>query len=367
MIDHGLQTKKRRIFTIKPQIAPKIAIVLRNELFGGFIIVLIFFLLLLSSCASNATLTQSVLLQHASPASSEKAELLNTKLINNNAVSRQVGSSADYKIGPEDLLEIDVFQVPELKTSARVSAKGYIKLHLVDKIEASGLSVAELESLIAKRLEQYMTEPVVSVFVKEFRSQQVSVLGSVKNPLVYYVTGQKYLLDMLSLAGGLTPEAGTDCIVQTVTGGSTEKNARERIVIDLNELLIKGRTELNIPVHSGDVIQVPRSGIFFVTGSVQAPGEFQLRGKTTLTQALSMAKGLSFEASSSAIKIYRDTGNPQREVLDVDYDSILAGKTLDTELIDRDIIIIGNNPIKVFIKGLGGAINLGAVSLGKGY
>jgi polysaccharide export outer membrane protein len=363
MIDHGMQTQRRRISAI----TPKIAIVLHNELFGGFIIVLIFVLLLLSSCASNETLTQSVLLQHASPAAVDKTELLNAKLINDNAASRQAVSSADYRIGPEDLLDVDVFQVPELKTSARVSAKGYIKLHLVDKIEATGLTVAELESLIAKRLEQYMTEPVVSVFVKEFRSQRISVLGSVKNPLVYYVTGQKYLLDMISLAGGLSPDAGSVCIVQTVTGGSAEKDTRERVVIDLNELLIKGRTELNIPVHSGDVIQVPRSGIFFVTGSVKEPGEFQLRGKTTLTQALSMAKGLSYEALSSDVKIYRDTGNPQREVLSVDYDSVLAGKTPDTALMDRDIIIVGNSPIKTFLKGIGGAINLGAISLGKGF
>ncbi|MBA4372671.1 MAG: hypothetical protein C0402_07375 [Thermodesulfovibrio sp.] len=363
MIDHGLPLQRRKISAIKP----KIAVMLHNELFGGLIVVLIFFLLLLSSCASNEKLTQAVLLQHASPAAADKAELLNAKLINNSTVSRQTVSSADYRIGPEDLLEIDVFQVSELKTSARVSAKGYIKLHLIDRIEAAGLTVAELESLIAKRLEQYMTEPVVSVFVKEFRSQRISVLGSVKNPLVYYVTGQKYLLDMISMAGGLSPEAGLVCIVQTVTGSSTEKNARERIVIDLNELLIKGRTELNIPVHSGDVIQVPRSGIFFVTGSVKEPGEFQLRGKTTLTQALSMAKGLSYEASSSDIKIYRDTGKAQREVLSVDYDSVLAGGTLDTELIDRDIIIIGNSPLKSFLKGIGGAINLGAISLGKGF
>lgn len=344
-----------------------ITTVLHNELFGGFIIVLIFFLLLLSSCASNDTLAQAVLLQHASPATSEKTELLNAKLINNNTVSRQAASSADYRIGPEDLLEIDVFQVAELKTSARVSAKGYIKLHLVDKIEAAGLTVAELESLIAKRLEQYITEPVVSVFVKEFRSQRISVLGSVKNPLVYYVTGQKYLLDMISLAGGLNAEAGSVCIVQTVTGDSPDKESRERIVIDLNELLIKGRTELNVPVHSGDVIQVPKSGIFFVTGSVKAPGEFPLRGKTTLTQALSMAKGLSYEASNSDIKIYRDTGNTQREVLSVDYDAVLAGKNIDTELLDRDIIIIGNSPVKLFLKGLGGAINLGAIRLGTGF
>jgi len=87
-------------------------------------------------------------------------------------------------------------------------------LPLVDKIEAGGLTVSELETVIAKKLEKYVKEPVVSVFVKEYRSQQISVLGSVKDPRVYYATGQKYLLDMLSLAGGLKPDAGSVCIIQ---------------------------------------------------------------------------------------------------------------------------------------------------------
>lgn len=344
---------------------PTIGTILQNELFSGLIIVVIFFLLLLTSCAGTDDRTQALLLKQAAPAATE-TDTLNSELIQQMVQTRKSLSSADYKVGPEDLLEIDVFQVPELKTVARVSAKGYIKLHLVDEIKAEGLTVAELESLIATKLEKYLKEPVVSIFVKEYRSQQISVLGAVKNPQVYYVSGQRYLLDILSLAGGLTQEAGSICIVQTTADASNGNSLREKIVVDLDELLINGRADLNVPVKSGDVIQVPKKGIFFVTGAVGSPGEFQIKSKTTLTEAIGMAKGLRYEASRSDIKIYRDTGKAQREVLTVDYDSVLAGKIPDSELKDKDIIIITENGFKSFIKGIAGTLNFGVFSLGKG-
>ena len=165
-----------------------------------------FILLFLTSCGGSNVISESALLQRTS--SDTKAEKLNVELAQKGSDLKKTFSSADYKIGSEDLLEITVFQANELNTVARVSASGYIKLPLIDKIEASGLTVYELESLICKKLERYLTEPVVSVFVKEYRSQQIAVLGSVKNPGVYYATGQRYLLDLLSMAGGLSPEAG---------------------------------------------------------------------------------------------------------------------------------------------------------------
>ncbi len=344
----------------------KIGIILHNELFGGAIIVLIFFLLVLTSCASNEDLTRAALLKYNSPAPAV-SDTLNGKIVRGSVEAGKGHSSADYQIGPEDLLEIEVFQVPDLKTVARVSARGYIKLPLVDELKAGGETVSELESLIAEKLQKYVKEPVVSVFVKEYRSQQISVLGAVKNPQVYYVAGQKYLLDMLSLSGGLDKEAGSVCIVQTMQRDASGDSSREKIVIDLDELLMNGQAELNIPVHSGDVIQVPKRGIFFVTGAVGQSGEFPLQAKTTVTQALSMAKGLNYEASHSDIKIYRDTGKPQREALSVDYDSILAGKEKDFEVKDKDIIIVSTSGLKSFLRGIAGTLNFGAFSLGKGY
>jgi polysaccharide export outer membrane protein len=305
-----------------------------------------------------------MLLQQAS--SNTKSERLNTVLTQKSIELQKTFSAADYKIGPEDLLEIKVFQASELDTVARVSASGFIKLSLIDKIEAAGLTVYELESLICKKLEKYLTEPVVSVFIKEYRSQQIAVLGSVKNPGVFYVTGQRHLLDLLSMAGGLGPDAGDVCILQRPSGNNHQDNQQsEKTVIDLDQLLIKGNFDLNIPLYSGDVVHVPQAGIFFVDGAVQSPGSYQLKNKITFTQAIGMAKGLKYEAVHSDMKIYRDNGKPEREVIPIDYDSVLAGKSLDIEIKDKDIIVVARSGFKSLIQGLSASLSFGIFSLGK--
>jgi polysaccharide export outer membrane protein len=209
-------------------------------------------------------------------------------------------------------------------------------------------------------LERYLTEPVVSVFVKEYRSQQIAVLGSVKNPGVYYATGQRYLLDLLSMAGGLSPEAGDICIIQK-TSGANHNNSEEseNLVVDLDQLLIKGNIDLNVALSSGDVIHIPKAGIFFVDGAVNGAGSFPLKGKITLTQALSLAKGLTYEAIRSDVRIYRDTGQPERELITVDYDSILDRKSPDIEIKDKDVIIIASSGIKRFMKGIAAGLSFG--------
>ena len=346
--------------------------VIKNDLIQSLILGLIFITLLLTSCAGTGTQANAVMAKYDPSIKSEnehlaKSERLNTELAQKEKNFRKAYSAADYKIGPEDLLEIDVFQVPELKATVRVSAKGYIKLPLADTIEVSGLSVAELESLISKKLQKFVMEPMVGVFVREYRSQQISVLGSVKDPKTYYATGQKYLLDMLSMAGGLAPDAGSVCIIQrSVKGDSENKEFVEKIVVDLDELLIHGSAELNIPIFSGDVVQVPKSGIFFVDGAVRVPGEYPLKAKLTLTQAIGMARGKDYTAANSEMKIYRDMGNQGKEVISVDYDAVLAGQSPDVLIKDKDIILVDQSTIKRIINTLSGAVNLGAFTIGGG-
>lgn len=338
---------------------------LRNKFSQSIIVLLTFLLFFLSSCAGSPPRPESVLLQQA--VSNTKAEKLNVELVQKGSELKRAFSTADYKIGSEDLLEITVFQAPELNSLVRVSASGYIKLPLIEKIKASGLTVSELESLICKNLEKYLTEPVVSVFIKEYRSQQIAVLGSVKNPGVFYATGQKYLLDLLSMAGGLSQDAGDVCIIQRQGPANNEtqnKENPEKIVIDLDALLIKGNIDLNIPLYSGDVVHVPQAGIFFVDGAVKGPGSFPLKGKITLTQALSMAKGLDFEAVRSGIKIYRDNGKPERELIEVDYDSILNRKSADVEIKDKDIIIVERSGLKGFLGRVATGISFGIFRFG---
>ncbi|MDA8168381.1 MAG: polysaccharide export protein [Nitrospiraceae bacterium] len=273
------------------------------------------------------------------------------------------GVSEDYRIGPEDLLEISVFQIDELKTDTRVSSLGEINVPLAGRVKAAGLTAGQLETLLAGRLRDYLEEPVVNVFIKEYRSRNITVLGAVKNPQVFSVTGRRHLLDMLSAAGGLTDEASSLCSIQrTAEDGSS----RQLITIDLNELLIGGRMELNIPLEAGDVINVPEGGVFFVDGAVESPGSFRIKNGTTVTQAISMAKGMNYEAEKDGIRIYRDTGKPEKEIIKVDYDMILAGKEQDPPVRNNDVIIVPKNGFREFFKNLRSSIYTGFFSIGKG-
>ncbi len=271
----------------------------------------------------------------------------------------------EYRIGPEDLLEIEAYNVEDLKKTVRVNSEGEIALPLVGIIKAGGMTTSELEKEIEKRLDRYVQETVVTVFIKEYRSQRISVVGAVNNPQIYAVTGQRYLIDMLMTAGGLREDAGNICYVIRPGKGDSQRRGTETIVIDLNELLIQGNFNLNIPVFAGDVINVPRGGVFFVDGAVKHPGVFNLTGKITLVQAIVMAQGTSADAVTSDIRIFRDNGNGERNVIKVDYDSIRKGESADIMIAENDIIIVPKSGIKNFFNGFISTIK-GFISFGKG-
>src|SRR4030042_852297 len=221
----------------------------------------------------------------------------------NEAIMMSAASRAktmeDYLVGPEDLLEIEAYNVEECKRTIRVNSQGDIALPLVGVVEVNGKTTTEIEKEIAKKLEQYVQEPAVSVFVKEYRSQKISVVGAVNNPQVYAIAGQRYLIDMLLTAGGIREDAGSICYIIRPSKDESQKSIVETIVIDLDELLIHGNFSLNIPVFTGDVINVPKGGVIFVDGAVKSPGVFSMRGKTTFVNAIAMARGLSSEAKAS--------------------------------------------------------------------
>jgi len=262
----------------------------------------------------------------------------------------------DYILGPDDIIDIDVFEVDELKRTARISSTGFIKLPLVGEVKAAGMTVQELETEIAKRLDRYLQEPIISIFIKEYRSQRITVLGAVKSPQSFTVTQQKFLLDMLSLAQGLSEDAGDICYVQR--GGET-------IIVSLNELLIKGNAQLNIPVFADDIINIPQGGVVFVNGYVKGPGSFPMKGTVTLAQVIAMAKGLSYEANGSDVRVYRNSGTDSMEIIPVDYDAVLDKKIPDLVLKDKDIVIVPANGIKNFFSGFVRAVS-GSIRFGTG-
>lgn len=318
----------------------------------------VFIMLSFTACGGSYSKVQSV----EDLTSRKKTEKMNEALATQ-AITHLEDLSEDYLIGTDDLLEIEAYNVEELKKTVRVNSQGEIGLPLVGIINVKGLTTSGAEKLIAGKLEKYVEETLVTVFVKEYKSQRISVIGSVNKPQVFAVTGQRYMLDMLMMAEGITKDAGSICYIIRPMLKNSSANRSATIVIDLDELLINGNLSLNIPVFAGDVINVPKGGIFFVDGSVRTPGVYTMKGKTNLTQAISMAQGVSDTANLSDIRIFRDNGKGEREVVVADYDAIRTGNQPDILIAENDIIIVPRSGIKNFFSGFLNTIR-GFISFG---
>ncbi len=316
-------------------------------------------LFLLSSCSSSPVAKTASL---SDLATQKKTDKLNEAIMLS-AASQQPAVEEGYLVGPEDLLEIEAYNVDEVKKLVRVNSQGEIALPLAGILNVKGLTTSEIEQLIAKKLEKYVQETVVTVYVKEYKSQRISVIGAVNKPQIFSVTGQRYLVDMLMMAEGVSKDAGSICYVLRPVVKNNPNSRAETIVIDLDQLLIDGNLELNIPVFAGDVINIPKGGLFFVDGAVKTPGVYNLRGRTTLVQAVSMAQGANSDAKLDDVRIFRDNGKGEREVLIADYGSMKNGEKPDFLLAENDIIIVPKSGIKNFFNGFVSTIK-GLISFG---
>lgn len=324
--------------------------------------------LLASACGGSAPVKEPAAADPvATLENRRKAERMNEALMMG-AASQQPLLENAYLIGPDDVLEIEAYNVEECKKTVRVNSHGDIALPLVGIINVKGLTTAEVEALIAKKLDRYVEETVVTVFVKEYKSQRISVIGAVKNPQVFAVTGQRYLLDMLMMSGGLDAGAGNICYIVRPMLATTSSNRSETIVVDLDELILQGNLSLNFPVFAGDIVNVPRGAIFFVDGEVRTPGVYTMKGKTSLIQALTMAQGIGENASLDEVRILRDNGKGERDTITADYEEIRNGEKPDIMIAENDIIIVPKSGAKAFFNGfvrtLRGAVSFGGASVG---
>ncbi len=275
------------------------------------------------------------------------------------AAMQASASSSDYRIGAEDLLAITLFNVAESdgrvtprSTSVRVSQQGKVTLPLLGEISVMGLTVADLERVLRERYDKYIHNPQVGILVTEYR-QRASVIGEVRNPSVFELSGPKTVLELLAMAGGVTETAGSQ--VHIYRQGA---EGRQSYVIDLfalasNAGLIneKNASLVNMPVQSGDVINVPQAGSFFVDGAVGRPGSYRLGSRTTITQALATAGGVDEElANYSGVTIFRRQGPEEFETIPVDLEEILAGDLADLQIEPDDVIIVPISSGKWFVK-----------------
>jgi polysaccharide export outer membrane protein len=243
----------------------------------------------------------------------------------------------DIVIGPEDLLEVAVFELPQFNVSARVQGDGTITMPLVGSIEVRGLKKRAVEEKISAALQaKYVNNANVSVTVKEYKSRQVSLLGHVKQPGPYYVMSQRTLLQLLSEAGGLAPGAGPKCYIFRV--GSP------KIEINLHDLMINGNPQLNVLIYPGDVVNVPEDTkiVVYVFGAVRTPGPVQMSSATpiTLMTAIAAAGGPSPSAKQSDIKIKRKNAIGEENMIKANLKDILKGKVEDILLYEGDVVTV---------------------------
>jgi polysaccharide export outer membrane protein len=248
----------------------------------------------------------------------------------------------EYKVGAKDLLEIKVFELPELSQTVRVSEDGSISLPLLGRIEVQGLTKDAVEAKVAGLLEaKYLKNAQVSVFIKEYQSQQVAVIGAVEKPGTYELVGRMSLLQVISEAGGFKENASNEIFV--LREGRSGDTAT--IAIDLKDLLLNGNQKLNIPLMPRDIINVPVDQIIkvFVFGEVRNPGALlvKMSEKITLLQAIAQAGGPTENASKSGVVVKRKDPKTGKEIkLKVNLKEIIKGDKPDIVLREGDVVYV---------------------------
>jgi polysaccharide export outer membrane protein len=276
--------------------------------------------------------------------------------VNGGAESAVVNDS--YQLGPNDSITIQCLNADEFTNAPiRIDTDGKITLPRLGRIQAAGLSVQQLEKDVTVRLRTYLLEPQVVVRLAEARSQPVSVVGSVKTPGVHQLEGTKTLLEVLSLAGGLSEDAGRTVkvtrrpewgAIPLATAHADETGKFSVAEVDLKELIEAKTPAFNIEIRPNDVISVPKADVIYVVGEVRKPGSFTLSSRESLSvlQALSLAEGLAPTANARNAKVLRGGKEAVRKELPVNLAKLLSGQSPDSPMLPGDILFVPSNKAK---------------------
>jgi polysaccharide export outer membrane protein len=270
---------------------------------------------------------------------------------------------ASYRLGPDDQISIRVLDLDKLQldneSAPKINVNGDLDLPIIGHLHAEGLTLEQLRAAIASKLSNILNNPSVSVSIVQYRSHPISVLGSVRNPGVFQVAQTKRLLEVLSLAGGLAPDAGDKITVSRVksagplplpNAAADDANGYYVGTIKVKSLINDADTSLNIPVLDGDVIAVSKAEQFYVIGAVKHAGGFTLGDKSAVSilQALSLAEGFDRAASPKQARLLHEEkpGQDRTETI-VDLKPILAGTAPDIPLHANDILYVPTSGIKI--------------------
>ena len=231
--------------------------------------------------------------------------------------------SANYVVGPHDVLTVTVFNEPQLSGRFRVENDGQFTYPFLGRIQAGGTSVAEIAALLTTGLANgYLRNPQVNVDVEQFRSQNVFVMGEVRAPGRYTLTGSVTLIEALAQAGSTAPTAGGDILIlrraKPSDGSPTLPQDADAEIqrVNLRDLQA-GKLTANVTIRDGDTIFVPKAERFFVTGHVRNPGAYNHEPNLTVLQAISLAGGLTDRGSNRGVQIIRNKKTFEAKLTDI--------------------------------------------------
>ncbi len=245
------------------------------------------------------------------------------------------------RLGPGDLIDVNVYNVPELSTKARVGNSGDIYLPLIDYVHVADLTVERAQALIQKRLADggFVRNPHVTIFVDEAQSQGVTVLGEVARPGIYPDTGDHKLYQIISLAGGFTQTASRKISI-------IRRNQPTAVQVTLPRNLAEDLSG-NVEIEPGDTITVPKAPIIYVVGDVGRPSGLLIdNGSLTVLQALALAGGTNRTAKMGSVRIIRKGAKGMIET-PVPLKKMLEAKAPDMNLQADDILFIPVSGAKV--------------------
>lgn len=336
-----------------------------------------------------------------------------TGAMEKSAPSVFVAPDENNRILPGDTLNIIIDDAPELSKLYRVAADGTIVMPPpLGQMNIKRQTTDRLSRKIAAVLlkEDYLKKPQVNISIAQYYADSYYVQGAVRSPGVFLVRQQPSLLTLITLAGGLAENYGSQAIIlrpvknkasvkesaqqqadvnlqanlqgeaSTGQGAQKEKTPAgqgaqkekikeaaeqedsdplpeeaeetvnddyEMIRLNLSNMINKGRFEQNFKIEPGDIINIPVANVFYVAGEVTAPGSFKLKDGTTLRQAISLAQGTTFKAKLGEAVIFRDDSQTgKRQEVKVDVAAVMSGKKEDIPILANDIIIIPNSRMK---------------------
>jgi polysaccharide export outer membrane protein len=252
------------------------------------------------------------------------------------AVERSRRASADYVIGPRDIVSMTVFNQPSLSGKYTVDADGTLALPLLGRVPAAGLTARDLErSLVTRLADGFLTKPELSIAIEEYRSQRVFVVGEVRQPGPIQLTGRTTLIEVLALARSTTAEAAKEAVIVRAAAGANptgailpnQPEAGDVIRVDLNALET-GTLSNNIVLRDGDTVFVPRAPRVVVFGQVRSPGAYPIGTSTTVVEVLALAGGVADRGAANRIRILRITSGKKTEIKAKLNDLVKPGDTL---------------------------------------